>query len=247
MRLLIQALIYSTKGCFRWALMAEHFCCWFLFIYRERYFLNWRSGSLPDPAPRTPSQTKKRTRPRTMFSASFFQTASQNLVGFPFLRSKIKPGSCGQGVGLFTWVHCDEKCCLLFVTVTVTHRLHLTSSFSPELRGQSTSQTGTRVGPGRSCSCREELASLTGSSCNTVTPHLVSPSVSVPCFNPLLLISSRSDLHLWQRLSMCTVINATLCHTFLAAITFLNSWLIKCDCWAGRSGSPVHLSLFLNI
>ncbi|XP_037536023.1 small G protein signaling modulator 1 [Nematolebias whitei] len=48
--------------------------------------------------------------------------------------------------------------------VTVTHRLHLTSSFSLELSGQSSSQTGTQVVPRRPCCCQEESPSLTGSS-----------------------------------------------------------------------------------
>lgn len=150
----------------------------------------------------------------------------------------------GGGTDAFWW-----KCCSLFVTVTVTHRLHLTSSFSLELSGQSTSQTGTQVVSRRPCCCQEESPSLTGSSCNTVTPHLVSPSVSLPCFNLLLLISFRTDLHLWQRLSMYSVINATLCHTLLTAITFqqLIGWLIKSDCRAGKTLTVVALLLPNNL
>lgn len=63
--------------------------------------------------------------------------------------------------------------------VTVTHPPHLTSSLSLQLSGQSPSKTGTLVVPRRSCSCPEESPSLTGSSCNDVTPRLVCPSVSL--------------------------------------------------------------------
>lgn len=80
--------------------------------------------------------------------------------------------------------------CYLFVTVTVSHPPRLTSSLSLQLSGQTPSKVGTLVVPKRSCSCPEESPSLTGSRCNTVTPRLVCPSVSLPCFNSLPLISS---------------------------------------------------------
>ncbi|XP_037832366.1 small G protein signaling modulator 1 isoform X3 [Kryptolebias marmoratus] len=73
--------------------------------------------------------------------------------------------------------------------VTVIHHLHLTSSFSLELSGQSTSQTGTQVVPRRSCSCREESPSLTGSS--STPPDLMDQGAAM--WHPTLRKSSCSS------------------------------------------------------
>ena len=83
-------------------------------------------------------------------------------------RASAREGLLHAAVHLFLW-----KCYWLFVTVTVTHPPHLTSSLSLHLSGQSPSKTGTLVVPKRSRSCPEESGSLTGSSRNTVTPRLV--------------------------------------------------------------------------
>lgn len=141
-----------------------------------------------------------------MSSASFFQTASQSLVRFsPEKQINMSSAHGPLQTVAFLWR------CYSFFTVTVTH---LTSTISLQLSGQSPSKTGTLVVPKRSCSCPEESPSLTGTSCNTVTPRLVYPSVSLACFNSQHLISSWPVLRLWQNLLMCPVIKAppTPCH-----------------------------------
>ncbi|XP_026199646.1 small G protein signaling modulator 1 isoform X3 [Anabas testudineus] len=73
--------------------------------------------------------------------------------------------------------------------VTVTHPLHLTSSLSPQLSGQSTSKTGTLVVPKRSCRCPGESPSLTGRS--LTPPDLMDQGAAM--WHPTLRKSSCSS------------------------------------------------------
>lgn len=161
---------------------------------RERCFPSCGRGFLRDLDLQTRSRIRKRTRPQTMSSASSFQTASRSLVRFPWeTKKQINMSSAHRPLQtVFLW-----KCYSLFVTVAITHPPHLTSSLSLQPSGQSPSKTGTLVVPKRSCSCPEESPSLTGSSCNTVKPRLVCPSVSLPRFNSLplnILLACRAPL-----------------------------------------------------
>lgn len=124
---------------------------------RERCFPSCGRGFLRDQDPRTRSQIRKRTRPRTTSSASFSQTASQRLV-------RIPPDNL---IPLFTFYQrllsiCCNEC--------NTHPPSLVSSLShqPSVHLAPPKQE-MLVEPKRSCSRRAGSSSITESSCSTVT------------------------------------------------------------------------------
>lgn len=128
---------------------------------RERSFPNCGRGFLRDQDPLTRSQIRKRTRPQTTSSASFFQTASQSSVRIPSKPSNQSTSSSYRPLS----THCS-----LFIAASVTHPPRLTfQTLSHQPSGAASCRTGMLVVPRRSCSCLDGSSSITGSSCNVAT------------------------------------------------------------------------------
>lgn len=127
---------------------------------RERSFPNCGRGFLRDQDPQTRSQIRKRTRPQTTSSASFFQTASPSSVRIPSRQSNQSMSSSYRPLS----THYS-----LFIAASVTHPPSLTFSLSHQPSGPPSSRTGMLVVPRRSCSCLDGSSSITGSSCNVAT------------------------------------------------------------------------------
>lgn len=183
---------------------------------RVRCFPSCERGFLRDLDPQTRSQTRRRMRPRTMSSASSFQTASQSLVRFFF--QYCEQILCSSFGPLHIVVACFCDCNPPFPS-TDLFPFQSTECNIPL-------KTGSLVlSPG----CLKE--SLTRWKALEYC-HILSSSVSLPRFNSLHLISSRLALCLGHTLLTKVPphpLPATLCYTF--STPFHGTNLLTGDGW----------------
>ena len=94
------------EGEVQWIYVAGH--------SRGRCFLSCGSGSLPDRDHRILCPTRRRTRPRTTSSGSFFPTANQSSVRCPLNGIVVAVTACtlaARGSGLLPCVKCTTHVC----------------------------------------------------------------------------------------------------------------------------------------